>query len=201
MGLEDSFRDWNEDGKISLGELFGVSLINLLAPLYRLYTKVDKDKNEKFSLEEANNFMKGTIYLIDLNEDCSIDIDEVLAMLKEASLPSIFQLGVRVLGEHFLTLADYLLKRVVAVSDSNGNKKTSFEEILHLSDTSIIKEFTNVIPSLGLPNGSIIKFMKYGGMRRGQREGDAQIEMWLNVLYNIVDNKKYDSVPENLCSL
>merc|ERR1711915_1102551 len=196
-----SFRDWNDDGKISLGELFGVSLINLPAPLYRLYIKVDKDKNEKFSLEEATKFMKGTIYLIDQNEDCSINIDEVLAMLKEASLPSIFQLGVRVLGEHFLTLADFLLKRVVAVSDSNGDKKTSFEEILHLSDTSIIKEFANIVPSLGMPSGSILRFMEYGGMRRGQKGADAQLEMWLNVLYNIVDNKKYDSVPENLCSL
>ena len=198
---ERSFRDWNDDGKISLREVFGVSLINLPAPLYRLYTKVDKDKNEKFSLQEATNFIKGTIYLIDQNEDCSININEVLAMLNEARLPVKFQLAVRLLGEHFVTLADYLLKRLVAISDSNGDKKTSFEEILHLSDTSIIKEFANIVPSLGMPSGSIIRFMKFGGMRRGQREGDAQIEMWLNVLYNIVDNKKYDSVPENLCGL
>merc|ERR1712228_370998 len=118
------------DGKISLREVFGVSLINLPAPIYRLYTKVDKDKNEKFSLEEATNFIKGTIYLIDQNEDCSINIDEILAMLNEARLPSKFQLAVRILGEHFLTLADFLLKRVVAVSDSDGDKKTSFDEIL-----------------------------------------------------------------------
>merc|ERR1719369_774974 len=198
---EDSFRDWNEDGKISLREVFGVSLINLPAPIYRLYTKVDKDKNEKFSLEEATNFIKGTIYLIDQNEDCSINIDEILAMLNEARLPSKFQLAMRILGEHFLTLADFLLKRIVAVSDSDGDKKTSFDEILHLSDTSIIKEFGNVVPSLGLPSESILRFMECGGRRCGPRESEAQTEMWLNVLYDIVDNRKYDSVPENLCGM
>merc|ERR1712002_540546 len=205
MSVEDapegSFRDWNDDGKISLREVFGVSLINLPAPLYRLYTKVDKDKNEKFSLEEATNFIKGTIYLIDQNEDCSINIDEVLAMLNEARLPSKFQLAVRILGEHFLTLGDFLLKRIVAVSDSNGDKKTSFDEILHLSDTSIIKEFANVVPSLGMPSRSIMRFMECGGRRCGPRESEAQVEMWLNVLYDIVDNRKFDSVPENLCGL
>merc|ERR1711915_518401 len=198
---ERLFRDWNDDGKISLREAFGVSLINLPAPLYRLYTKVDKDKNEKFSLQEATNFIKGTIYLIDQNEDCSININEVLAMLNEARLPVKFQLAVRILGEHFLTLADYLLKRVVSVADSNGDKKTSFEEILHLSDTSIIKEFGNVVPSLGMPSGSILRFMECGGRRCGPREYEAQTEMWLNVLYDIVDNRKYDSVPENLCGM
>merc|ERR1711915_261308 len=188
---EGSFRDWNDDGKISLREVFGVSLINLPAPIYRLYTKVDKDKNEKFSLEEATNFIKGTIYLI----------DEILAMLNEARLPSKYQLAVRILGEHFLTLADFLLKRVVAVSDSDGDKKTSFDEILHSSDTSIIKEFGNVVPSLGLPSKSILRFMECGGRRCGPRESEAQTEMWLNVLYDIVDNRKYDSVPENLCGM
>merc|ERR1711915_1079080 len=196
-----SFRDWNDDGKISLREVFGVSLINLPAPLYRLYTKVDKDKNEKFSLEEATNFIKGTIHLIDQNEDCSINIDEVLAMLNEARLPSKFQIAVRILGEHFMTLADFLLKRIVSVADSNGDKKTSFEEIIHLSDTSIIKEFINSVPSLGTPSYSIIRFMECGGSRCGPREWQAQQELWLNVLYDIVDNRKYDSVPENLCGL
>jgi len=196
-----SFRDWNDDGKISLREVFGVSLINLPAPLYRLYTKVDKDKNEKFSLEEATNFIKGTIYLIDQNEDCSINIDEVLAMLNEARLPSQFQIAVKILGEHFMTLADFLLKRIVSVADSNGDKKTSFEEILHLSDTSIIKEFINAVPSLGTPSYSIVRFMGCGGSRCGPRERQAQQELWLNVLYDIVDNRKYDSVPENLCGL
>merc|ERR1711915_920468 len=198
---EGSFRDWNDNGKISLREVFGVSLINLPAPLYRLYTKVDKDKNEKFSLQEATNFIKGTIYLIDQNEDCSINIDEILEMLNEARLPSKFQLALRILGEHFLTLADFLLKRVVAVSDSDGDKKTSFDEIIHLSDTSIIKEFINAVPSLGTPSYSIVRFMGCGGSRCGPREWQAQQELWLNVLYDIVDSRKYDSVPENLCGL
>merc|ERR1712142_656753 len=198
---EGTFRDWNDDGKISLREALGVSLINLPAPLYRLYTKVDKDKNEKFSLEEATNFIKGTIYLIDRNEDCSINIDEILAMLNEARLPSKFQIAVRILGEHFMTLTDFLLKRIVSVADSNGDKKTSFEEILHLSDTSIIKEFISVVPSLGTPSYSIMRFMECGGSRCGPREWQAQQELWLNVLYDIVDNRKYDSVPKNFCGL
>ena len=52
-----TFRDRNDDGKISLREVFRVSLINLPAPLYRLYATLDRDKNEKISFEEATNFM------------------------------------------------------------------------------------------------------------------------------------------------
>jgi len=64
-----------------------VSLINLPAPLYRLYASLDKDKNEKLSLDEANNFIKGALAMVDHNKDCSIDIDEIIATLDECKLP------------------------------------------------------------------------------------------------------------------
>ena len=64
LSVEDApprtFRDRNDDGKISLREVFRMSLINLPAPIYRLYATLDRDKNEKISLEEADNFIKGT---------------------------------------------------------------------------------------------------------------------------------------------
>merc|ERR1712055_946823 len=102
MSVEDApprtFRDRNDDGKISLREVFGVSLINLPAPLYRLYTTLDKNKNEKISIEEATNFIKGVLHVIDQNENCSIDIDEFIVALDESNLPKEYQLAVKLLG-------------------------------------------------------------------------------------------------------
>merc|ERR1711970_138647 len=76
MSVEDAppraFDDRNDDGKISLREVLGGSLIPLPAPLYRLYVTLDKDKNEKISIEEATNFLKSALAIIDKNEDCSI---------------------------------------------------------------------------------------------------------------------------------
>ena len=78
--------DRNNDGTISLREVFRTSLINLPAPVYRFYSTLDRDKDEKISFEEAENFIKGTFYAIDQNEDCSIDTDELIATLKESKL-------------------------------------------------------------------------------------------------------------------
>ena len=63
-----------------------MSLINTPAPLYRLYATLDRDKNEKISYEEATNLIKGTLYVIDQNKDCSISTDEIFATLKESKL-------------------------------------------------------------------------------------------------------------------
>merc|ERR1719474_1276505 len=138
MSVEDApprtFYDRNDDGKISLREVFGVSLINLPAPLYRLYVTLDKDKNEKISIEEATDFFKSALSIIDKNEDCSIDIDEIIASLDESKLPKQFQLAVKLLGDHYFEMGDFILKEFVAAADADGDKKATFAEIIGLKD-------------------------------------------------------------------
>merc|ERR1712042_140266 len=120
---EDSFRDWNDDGKISLREVFGVSLINLPAPLYRLYATLDRDKNEKISIDEATNFLKSALFVIDQNQDCAIDLDEFIASLDESKLPKKYQLAVKILGDDYFEIGDFILKEFVAAADADGDKK------------------------------------------------------------------------------
>eukprot|EP00092_Neocalanus_flemingeri_P016889 GFUD01018267.1.p1 GENE.GFUD01018267.1~~GFUD01018267.1.p1 ORF type:complete len:352 (+),score=112.07 GFUD01018267.1:1065-2120(+) len=208
LSVEDApprtFRDRNDDGKISLREIFGVSPINLPAPLYRLYTNLDKDRNEKLSLEEATNFIKGSFYVIDQNEDCSINLDEIIATLKESKLPKEFQLAVKLLGDYYFTLADYFLNEFVSAADVDGDKKTTLAEIIGVKDPAVIESIVKAAVSMGLPNMGTAEFLvgegrKVDGRRMSRQETEGVIEMWLLVLYDFVNNKKYDSVPNNLC--
>eukprot|EP00091_Calanus_sinicus_P018270 TRINITY_DN4114_c0_g1_i11.p1 TRINITY_DN4114_c0_g1~~TRINITY_DN4114_c0_g1_i11.p1 ORF type:complete len:328 (-),score=105.51 TRINITY_DN4114_c0_g1_i11:158-1141(-) len=206
MSVEDApprtFRDRNDDGKISLREVFGVSLINLPAPLYRLYTTLDKDKNEKISIEEATNFIKGVLHTIDQNEDCSIDIDEFIAALDESKLPKQFQLAVKLLGEYYFELGDFILRQFVAAADTDGDKKTTLAEIIGLKDPAVLFSILSVAENMGMPNYSTGSFLISGAGGRWNREKEqATIEMWLNVLYDFVDNRKLQSVPADFCGL
>lgn len=196
-----TFRDRNDDGKISLREVFRVSLINLPAPLYRLYATLDRDKNEKISFEEATNFIKGTLYVIDQNEDCSISTDEIIATLKESKLPSEYQLAMKLLGDYYITLADYCLRKVVMAADLDGDKKTSLAEIIEMKDPSVFYSVMEVAEKMGEPHRRTSEFLVGEGRHSSRDHRQAVQEMWLNVLYDFVDNRKYDSVPDNFCQL
>ena len=112
-------------------------------------------------------------------------------MLKDIGLHSKYQLAVRLLWDHYASLADFVLKRVLEVADLNGDKKTSFEEILGLSDTSIIKEFSRVLPASAVPGHYLRTIMECSVDLRyfNPKVSEDYIGMWLNVLYNILDNK------------
>lgn len=209
MSVEDApprtFYDRNDDGKISLREVFGVSLINLPAPLYRLYVTLDKDKNEKISIEEANNFLKSSLSIIDKNEDCSIDIDEIIASLDESKLPKQYQLAVKLLGDHYFEMGDFILKEFVAAADADGDKKASFAEIIGLKDPAVLFEILNIATSMGSPNYGTVSFLtgdRYGpGYGSRWEHQQAVVEMWLNVLYDFVDNRMFQSPPTDFCGL
>jgi len=207
MSVEDApprtFYDRNDDGKISLREVFGVSLINLPAPLYRLYVTLDKDKNEKISIEEATNFLKSALSIIDKNEDCSIDIDEIIASLDESKLPKQYQLAVKLLGDYYFEMGDFILKEFVAAADADGDKKASFAEIIGLKDPAVLFDILNVGTSMGSPNYGTVNFIT--GDRRDPWSREwlqvAVVEMWLNVLYDFVDNRMFQSPPTDFCGL
>jgi len=205
LSVEDApprtFRDRNDDGKISLREVFRMSLINLPAPIYRLYATLDRDKNEKISLEEADNFIKGTIDVIDQNKDCSINIDELIETLKESKLPDDYQLAMKLLGDYYITLADYCLRKIVTAADTDGDKKTSLAELISMKDPSVFFDVWKVADNMGEPHRRTSEFL-IGESRPYTRDHrEAVREMWLTVLYDFVDNRKFDSVPDNFCKL
>merc|ERR1712013_278137 len=209
MSVEDApqrtFYDRNDDGKISLREVFGVSLINLPAPLYRLYVTLDKDKNEKISIDEATNFLTSALAIIDKNKDCSIDIDEIIATLDESKLPKQYQLAVKLLGDYYFEMGDFIIKEFVAAADADGDKKTTLAEIISLKDPAILFEILNVATRMGSPNYGTLLFISGdvhpgpGGSRWEHQQ--AVVEMWLNVLYDFVDNRIFQSAPTDFCGL
>jgi len=200
MSVEDApqraFYDRNEDGKISLREVFHVSLINLPAPLYRLYATLDKDKNEKISKDEATNFLKSAIAVIDKNKDCSVDVDEIIASLDESHLPKQYQLALKLLGNYYLEIGDFILKEFIAATDVDGNKKATLTEIIGLKDPAILFDVLTIIENMGSPSYELTRFLE--GCCSWEREQEVR-EMWLNVLYDFVDNREFQSVPTNYC--
>ena len=142
---EDAFRDRDDDGKISLREIFGVSLINLPAPLYKLYVTLDRDKNEKLSLDEASAFLKGALSILDNNNDCSVDINDVMAFLKDHKLPSEYRLALKLMGDYYGTLGDYIVRFFVQSADANGDKLTSLAEIEAINNMDFMSTITKII--------------------------------------------------------
>jgi len=205
MSVEDapprSFDDRNDDGKISLREVFGLSLIHLPAPLYRLYVTLDKDKNEKISIEEATNFLKSALAIIDKNEDCSIDMDEIISTLDDSKLPKQYQLAVKLLGGYFLELADFIIQEFVAAADADGDKNTTLAEIISLKDPAVLFDILNIIV-LGENSAPLHFIMGHrSGPMGGQPQHQAVVEMWLHVLYDFVHNKMFQSAPTDYCGL
>merc|ERR1719153_2092176 len=205
MSVEDApprtFYDRNDDGKISLREVFGVSLINLPAPLYRLYVTLDKDKNEKISIEEATNFLKSALAIIDKNEDCSIDMDEIISTLDESKLPKQYQLAVKLLGGYYLELADFIIQEFIAAADADGDKNTTLAEIISLKDPAVLFDILNIIV-LGENSAPLHFIMGHrSGPMGGQPQHQAVVEMWLHVLYDFVHNRMFQSAPTDYCGL
>merc|ERR1719153_290732 len=205
MSVEDApprtFYDRNDDGKISLREVFGVSLINLPAPLYRLYVTLDKDKNEKISIEEATNFLKSALAIIDKNVDCSIDMDEIISTLDESKLPKQYQLAVKLLGGYFLELADFIIQEFIAAADADGDKNTTLAEIISLKDPAVLFDILNIIV-LGENSAPLHFIMGHrSGPMGGQPQHQAVVEMWLHVLYDFVPNRMFQSAPTDYCGL
>ena len=207
MSVEDApqrtFYDRNDDGKISLREVFGVSLINLPAPLYRLYVTLDKDKNEKISIDEATNFLKSALAIIDKNKDCSIDIDEIITTLDESKLPKQYQLAVKLLGDYYFEMGDFIIKEFVAAADTDGDKKTTLAEIIGLKDPDILFDILNVVQNYYHNYGTLL-FISGGDVHPGPggsrwEHQQAVVEMWLNVLYDFVDNRIFQSAPTDFC--
>jgi len=200
MSVEDApqraFYDRNEDGKISLREIFRVSMINLPAPLYRLYATLDRDKNEKISKDEATKFLKSAISMIDKNEDCSVDFDEIIASLDESHLPKTYLLALKLLGNYYLEMGQFILNEFVSAADVDGDKKATLTEIIGLGDPAILFDVETIIENMGSPSHEITRFL--AGWFSWEREQEVK-EMWLKVLYDFVDNRKFQSVPTNHC--
>ena len=101
---ELSTLDWFElTGETKGDKNIGRKLISLPSPIYTMYTRLDEDRNEVLSIEELNTFLSRTFTMVDKDEDCLIDMKDVIAPLDESELPKDYQRGVKQLVQQQLT--------------------------------------------------------------------------------------------------
>jgi len=233
------FFDLDQDNMMSLGELpfsvrhsrtksehikrilkydFGIHMSIIPAPFYKLFETLDKDNNEKISKEEATGFLKRILAVIDKNEDCHIDLNDIIDMLGENNLPEQHQLALKLLADHYLQLGDFILQKLVAAADANADEKTTLAEIIGLDDTAVLFDILTIVTTMGYPHIGTLSFITgYGmgtlsfGMGHGypQSSGlggnwkhqEEVLEMWLHVLQSFIDSRKFQSAPNDFCSV
>ena len=191
--------DVDEDEVISdvdMGnENFGRRLISFPAPIFKFYTRLDEDRNNKIKLEEIHNFLKRTFAMIDENEDCLVDLTEILAVLDASKLPKDFQLGLKLLAQHQIILGNHAFNRIFQVADSNQDNQTEVEEILKFSDFDFIESEAQELLILGEPDMSLIQYLT--GDSTSYREEEAK-EVWLETFQKLMMNDAYEMELSNL---
>ena len=185
--------DANEDGKVSLYELIGLSLINLPAPIYTAYTLLDENQDEQLSTDEMLDFLTRTFTKLDQNGDCYINLEEIVDSFGESGLPLDFQLGIKLLGQQYLTIAKYMIDQVVGSADTNEDTKITLEEILQFSDFSLIDSHIHIALSMGDPNMGVVSYLTGNGL------GDKALVAWLTTLHTFIDTPVYKDQPASIC--
>ena len=186
VALDDSFfevncrRHKNKDGDCSLSDVLDTSLISLPAPLYNLYSRLDQDRNEKLSLEEAMDFIQRTFAAIDGNLDCHIDEEEIVSLLRQVGLPGHIQLAVKMILQQYLTIGRYLVHEFIQRAGTNQDDQVTIQDVFAFTDWDFIDEQIPAVATLGHPGGSIDLLL--GGRRQSREESEKSLAMWLTAL-------------------
>jgi len=180
--------------KVSLSE----ALITLPAPLYRLYTQLDRNMDDKLSREEAIDFIRRTFILIDFNSDCYIDVDEIVHVLRMVEIPWDYQLAVKLILEQYLTLGSFIVKHFVEKADMNNDGRVTIMEVFGFRDFSFIDWIKPVVVDMGTPTGA----MDYLQTRpwTTQLKNEELVSMWLNGLQNLLELPTYSAARQELGS-
>ena len=179
-----------KSGQFPLADLIGLGLINLPAPIYTAYTLLDEDQDEVFTAEELLTFLRKLFTIIDKNENCYIGQEEFLDMLGENDLPNDYQLGVKLVSQHYLTLAQYFVDEFLAVADANTDGELTLEEALEFSGFDLIESSIPVAASMGqLPPGA--------AYLAGSQQS---LVVWLTTLQSLLGTQEWDNKQETLCT-
>jgi hypothetical protein len=184
--------DRNEDGVVTLSELIGMPVISLPSPLYSLYAKVDKNKDEKLTQEEALDSLKRTFSIIDSNSDCFIDEDEVVGLLEMLNVPENIQLAVRLVLKQYLTLGSSLVKQFTEKADVNDDGEVTMEEVVNFNDFNFIAEKIPAFVDFGHPSGAFYHLIG-SGRRRSRQRSEEIAAIWLRGLQGLMENPVYYS--------
>jgi len=127
-----SQKDQDNNGELSMKELTGTSPANFPGPLYTLYKKIDDNRDEKLSLDEAMSFLKSFLDAINTNSDCYIESKEIVNLLDKLGLPWENQIGVKMVADHYLTFASQVLKVFAEKADTDKDKRVTPNQVIEL---------------------------------------------------------------------
>eukprot|EP00092_Neocalanus_flemingeri_P016178 GFUD01017510.1.p1 GENE.GFUD01017510.1~~GFUD01017510.1.p1 ORF type:complete len:614 (+),score=156.73 GFUD01017510.1:34-1875(+) len=192
--------DRKKDVKVTIYKLFGISLISLPKPLYTVHMLLDENQDEVLTMDEMLGFLRKTFSIIDKNGDCYINLEEIIAVLGKNKMPEDFQLGVKLIGQHYLTLAKYLVDGFIAKAHTNSNNKVTLEEIVKFADFSFIDSSISIAKSMGHMNVPAAEYIS-GGRNREHGYGPGARVDWLTTLNNFLDNPVYQSEYAPQCVL
>ena len=156
--------DTNDDGNFSLNELLDMYLINLPAPLYNFYRRLDFNNNESLGHGEAMAFVRAMFSALDTDEDCFLQLEEVLSLLASLGLPRDQQLAVRLLAQHVLSLGHFLVQEVLDTADTDRDGLVSLEEVIGFSDFGLVERSVRQVAAMGQPSLGTVQYL-LGGHR------------------------------------
>jgi len=195
---EDAFKDQENIGGI---------LIGLPAPIYQFYVSVDKNRDEKLSLDEASSFLRTTLLIFDQDKDCHIDIDDVTDTMNKLGLRAEFQLALKIIGDFYGSILDHIFRIILKTADTNGDELTDFSELEEINSVNWISNIFNVVANMGLremtqPVRFLTGFAKEVREEKRGEEREKVAEMWMNVLDTFVSEGKLNSLEdETYCGL
>ena len=123
-------------------DIFRKPLFKLQGPIYNLYIKLDKNKDERLSRDEAENFLRQTLSTVDLNSDCHIEVDEIVGLLQGLKVTWDKQVAARTILTHYLNLASQVVKVFAERWDANKDGTFTIEELFDFNDFDIIEIIT-----------------------------------------------------------
>jgi len=208
--------DRDEDGEVTLNELLTTlsdekitNTIFLPKPLQNLYNILDSNKDERTSREEVDSFINvlfKVFNVLDKDDDCFITKDEVLQVMGENEVRRDYQLSIDIITTQYIKLFHYLMTNFINESDSNGNKKLDFEEIIRFSDMKFLEDSLRTAVSLGNPNFSALYYImgapggpdRFGRPNWADKNSAQQsLAIWLSFADGLLRDK--DFFQENKC--
>ena len=157
---ELSILDWHElTGETGRDKMIGRKLILLPSPIFKSFTRLDTNRNDGLSLEEVQTFMKRLFKIVDKNEDCFVDLDEIISVLDENQLPKDFQLAVKQLAKQQLTIANHVFNRILDIADADSDGETDLEELLEMPNYDFLESEANDILLLAKPQKELLGYL------------------------------------------
>jgi len=180
IGEEERRLDRNNDGIWTVGELVGQDPITWPYPLYELYSRIDVNQDSAVDLTlEAQPFLERAFALFDVNNNGLVTVKEVLTVLNRTrSVPEDRMVAIQIVLEKYSTLLEFMVRETITAADTDGDMKTTFDEILQFDDWNFIdKTLVPAVAYIGYPSttgpmGTVIGM----DIRRDHRRHPHEIE-------------------------